>query len=298
MIWTHGEEELQKFFKYLNSIHEKIKFTHENSQEHINFLDTTVRVDIDRSLYTTLYEKPTDTHLYLHYNSAHHKPCHTKGPYGQFLRIRRICTKNNDFIHHGLKLMEYYQNRGYPLKTLKKHMLRAAKFTQDELLTVKTKNITDTPVMITTYNPSNPDIKKFIGKNWNIIEHSNDCANTFPSTPIIGFRKLPTCELSDIIYLITCKKCNKYYVGETSRPFRKRMYEHRLSVSQPRENRITPVSKHFTEKGHSVKDMQFSVLEWCSLKYHKPDSNHRKMREKWWMWNIGAIHPIGINQFI
>ena len=78
----------------------------------------------------------------------------------------------------------------------------------------------------------------------------------------------------------------------------KRMYEHRLSVSQPRENRITPVSKHFTEKGHSVKDMQFSVLEWCSLKYHKPDSNHRKMREKWWMWNIGAIHPIGINQFI
>ena len=28
MIWTHGEEELQKFFKYLNSIHEKIKFTH------------------------------------------------------------------------------------------------------------------------------------------------------------------------------------------------------------------------------------------------------------------------------
>ena len=37
MIWTHGEEELQKFFKYLNSIHEKIKFTHENSQECINF---------------------------------------------------------------------------------------------------------------------------------------------------------------------------------------------------------------------------------------------------------------------
>ena len=34
MIWTHGEE-LQKFFKYLNSIYEKIKFTHENSQERI-----------------------------------------------------------------------------------------------------------------------------------------------------------------------------------------------------------------------------------------------------------------------
>ena len=100
-----------------------------------------------------------------------------------------------------------------------------------------------------------------------------------------------------LVYLITCKKCNKYYVGETSRPFRNRMYEHRHSVSQPRENKITPVSRHFTEKGHSVKDMKFSVLEWCSLKYHRPDSKHRKLREKWWMWNIGAIHPIGINQF-
>ena len=67
---------------------------------------------------------------------------------------------------------------------------------------------------------------------------------------------------------------------------------------KPKETRITPVSKHFTEKGHSVRDMQFSLLEWCSLKYNTPKSEHRKMREKWWMWNIGAIHPIGINQFI
>ena len=191
MIWTHGEDELNKFITYLNSIHEKIKFTHEHSTESINFLDTTVKIDSDRKLYTTLYEKPTDTHLYLHYSSAHHKLCHTKGPYGQFLRIRRICTKNDDFVHHGMKLMEYYLERGYPLKTLKKHMLRAAKFTQDELLVVKTKNTTDTPVMITTYNPSNPDVKKFITKNWNIIEHSNDCAQTFETKPIVGFKKLP-----------------------------------------------------------------------------------------------------------
>ena len=185
--------------------------------------------------------------------------------------------------------------------------------------------------MMTTYNPSNPDIKKFIGKNWNIIEHSNDCANTFPSTPIVGFRKLPNlreiltkasisyppqpkarakltpsvctrlgkctyCPLIHKINIVKCKITNK--ITPITKIPKFTICEHRLSVSQPRENRITPVSKHFTEKGHSVKDMQFSVLEWCSLKYHKPDSNHRKMREKWWMWNIGAIHPIGINQFI
>ena len=76
--------------------------------------------------------------------------------------------------------------------------------------------------------------------------------------------KLISCELSDIVYLITCKKCGKYYVGETGRAFRQRIYEHRLSVNKPKDNRVTPVSKHFTGKSHSIKDMQFSILEWCT----------------------------------
>ena len=122
MIWTHGLDELQNFIKYLNEIRPKIKFTHEQSEQSIDFLDTTVKIDSDRQLYTTLFEKPTDTHLYLHHTSAHHKPCHTKGPYGQFLRIRRICTKNEDFITHGLEMIQHYLNRGYPLKSLKKHV--------------------------------------------------------------------------------------------------------------------------------------------------------------------------------
>ena len=74
------------------------------------------------------------------------------------------------------------------------------------------------------------------------------CKITHKITKITKVPKHITCELSDIIYLITCKKCDKYYVGETGRPFRKRIYEHKLSVSKPKETRITPVSKHFTEK--------------------------------------------------
>ena len=41
MIWPHGKKELDKFIEYLNSIHEKIKFTSEISDSQINFLDTT-----------------------------------------------------------------------------------------------------------------------------------------------------------------------------------------------------------------------------------------------------------------
>ena len=67
MIWIHGLDELQKCIKYLNAIHPKIKFNHEHSEKSIDFLDTTVKIDSDRHLYTTLFDKPTDTHLYLHH---------------------------------------------------------------------------------------------------------------------------------------------------------------------------------------------------------------------------------------
>ncbi len=98
MIWTHGLEELKTFIEHLNSVHPTIKFTAELSKAEINFLDTTVKVSKERKLYTTLYAKPTDTHTYLHYQSAH--PIHQKksGPYSQLIRVRWICTNFDDFL--------------------------------------------------------------------------------------------------------------------------------------------------------------------------------------------------------
>ena len=64
------------------------------------------------------------------------------------------------------------------------------------------------------------------------------------SNRIHKLTKLPkhvSCELSDIVYLlITCKKCKKYYVGETGRAFRSRMYEHILSVKKTKGKQNNP----------------------------------------------------------
>ena len=360
MIWTHGEDKLEEFITYLNGIHPTIKFTSEHSYTHISFLDTTVKINYSRELYTTLYEKPTDTHLYLHYTSAHHAPSKTKGPYGQFLRLRRICTYDEDFQENSEKLITYYMKRDYPEKALRKHYKRASQYTQDQLLEVKPKNSIDTPVMVTNYNPSNPNIKKIIHNNWNIINNSPDCGTLFKDKPIIGFRRLPnlrdmltnaaivypqshsdkndpkptictrlgkctycplinkintvkcnfthkshqtkdlpkhiTCELNNVIYLISCKKCHKHYVGETGRAFRKRMYEHKVSVQK--DGQITPVSRHFKSNGHSHKDMKFAVLEWCTPKFDPSNTARRRRLELSWIFKLHCLAPIGINQFV
>ena len=183
LVWTHGEESLKNFIDYLNSLHETIKFTHEMSYTNIDFLDTTVKFGQNRELITTLFNKPTDTHLYLEYSSAHPQSVLTKGPFGQYLRLRRICTLDCDFEANAKKLTGYYLKRGYPFKSLKMHYLMARKFSQDELLDTVSKTSNDATVMVTQNNPRNPQIGTLVQKNWNIIQ------NTEELTQICKFNK-------------------------------------------------------------------------------------------------------------
>ena len=105
LVWLHGEEELQKFLAHLNACHPTIKFTMEWSLDKINFLDTTLHKDHDGTLWTDLYCKSTDSHSYLHYTSAHLSHCKCSLPFSQFLRVRRICSHNSDFLRHSMMLL-------------------------------------------------------------------------------------------------------------------------------------------------------------------------------------------------
>jgi len=67
-------------------------------------------------------------------------------------------------------------------------------------------------------------------------------------------KKYISCEVS---------KCKKQYIGETGRPFRSRIYEHRYSLSNKKPERSTPVSRHFSSTQHNANDMRFNVVEYC-----------------------------------
>ena len=61
-----------------------------------SFLDTTVILE-DGTLHMDLYTKPTDTHHHLSLNNYHPKYCASTLPYSQSLRLRRICSRKEDF---------------------------------------------------------------------------------------------------------------------------------------------------------------------------------------------------------
>ena len=156
MIWPHGQDELDQFLLHMNNCSEHIQFTTEQSSTEIPFLDTTVKLD-GGVITTDLYSKPTDSHNYLYYNSAHPQRCKDSIPYSQFLRIRRICSTNKDFDKHVITLAGHFLRRHYPLETIKNAALLARGSDRHSLLNPTTNDPNnddkDKVFLITTYHP-------------------------------------------------------------------------------------------------------------------------------------------------
>ena len=67
LIWKGDIDSITEFIGHLNNAALSIKFTHEISTNSVNFLDTTVLKDRQGNISTEVYQKPTDTHPYLHW---------------------------------------------------------------------------------------------------------------------------------------------------------------------------------------------------------------------------------------
>ena len=69
MIWTVGEEQLQKFLQWINQYHDTIKFTWDWSRKTVNYLDVQI-INNNGIIETDLYTNLTDKHQYLFHTSC------------------------------------------------------------------------------------------------------------------------------------------------------------------------------------------------------------------------------------
>ena len=104
-------------------------------------------------------------------------------------------------------------------------------------------------------------------------------------------RKHFTCETSNVIYLIECTKnnCTDRYIGETGRPLKHRLADHRGYVTNEKVNYIT--GAHFNKPGHSLSNLKITILE----KVKKVDPLYRKERERYLINKFNTFHR-GMNQ--
>jgi len=99
-----------------------------------------------------------------------------------------------------------------------------------------------------------------------------------------------SCKSNNIVYLITCKKCNKQYVGETGRTLGERITDH---LSCIRTFKDTPIALHFNQTDHSLED--FSIMAIEKIQDTKDARTVRLLKETTWQTILQTAHPHGIN---
>ena len=111
------------------------------------------------------------------------------------------------------------------------------------------------------------------------------------------------CNSSNVIYLITCKKCCLQYVGETAQKLRERFNHHNSCIKHPeKDNNCRILSDHFS-KG-VCKNAVYSVNIIEKLQGSGRDEDYkvdpavttiRRKKETEWMLKLRTVFPYGLN---
>ena len=189
MIFKGTETRFKTFAENLNTKHPSIKFDYEISKTSIPFLDTRIYIDKNRHLQTTLYTKPTDTHNYLHYKSAHPKHLKNSLPYSQALRLRRICTKDSELKSHCQEMEANFSRRGYRKEILQDQIRKAITTPRETTLQKVPKERSKRIPLVTTFNSTLPQIGNILRERWEILNIKPKFKELFSEPPMIAFRR-------------------------------------------------------------------------------------------------------------
>ena len=121
-IWPHGEDILEQFHAYVNSIHPNINLTSTSSATNISHLDVSVSLD-DTNIHTSIYTKSTDGHGYPHYKSFRPILIRKSIVYSQLITHKRICSDKFTFQHQASNIFQHFLNKDHPLKLIKLNLI-------------------------------------------------------------------------------------------------------------------------------------------------------------------------------
>ena len=219
-IVKQKKEYLDQFLDHLNSIHPRIKFTHEKMLDNkIPFLDVEVHLKEDKHVKLKIYRKKTHTDQYLNFQSNHHIS-QKLGIISTFNhRIDTIITEESDKEEERKRVKKKMTNCNYPEWSLN----RKKKKSKEQKVQKERKPTVTIPYVKTTSEKIARTLRKY---GFEVIHK--------PSTTIKNRLchlkdKVHGMEKSGPIYKISCLKHPKEkYVGETERGMKFRAYEHKV----------------------------------------------------------------------
>lgn len=114
------------------------------------------------------------------------------------------------------------------------------------------------------------------------------------------------CNSSNLIYLITCRKCFLQYVGETCQKIRERFNVHNTCISHPEKDHSCRIlSEHFSKGSCKGATYTVSIIEKLDGDGRDCDGNVdpsvtviRRKKETDWMLKLRTVSPFGLNDRI
>ena len=171
-LLTGPLEKPELFLMILNSIDSNLQFTIEVGGIELYFLELKLTLK-EKKIQTTLYSKPTDSHLYLQADACHHLSSILGIPKGVALSLRRICSTNEEYNHKSKEYKAYLIGRGHKVKNAKKSFNDVLNMSRQQPRIKKTKktNSKNQIVFCSKFNPLGPNIKNIIQMNAYIIDN-------------------------------------------------------------------------------------------------------------------------------
>ena len=192
-----NSDQILDFIHAWNDFHPNIRFTHQISSNTVNFLDINVSLS-HGNLQTSVHYKPTDAHTYLHYESFHNPSVKNNIPYSQFLRLRRLCSDEDDFRTKSNQMTHFFLARHYPQSLVHKAHHKALSVPRTESLQTKPKPTNnDRPILIMRHHPATRPIRSILLENWHLLQSTDDVASIYPKPPLIAYKRNPN--LKDLL---------------------------------------------------------------------------------------------------
>lgn len=188
-VSSDSDEELSSFISFVSNFHPAIKYTFTVSDQNLSFLDIDCHI-VNNVIVTSVYYKPTDAHCYLNYTSSHPESCKNAIPKSQFLRLRRICSNDDDFGKQCERMSEFFEKRGYPKEVVQKAATSTSLVNRSTALIPKNKSSKDRVPLVLTYHPHNKAIRDILIRNFkSIVLKDEEMAQVFGSLPMTAYRK-------------------------------------------------------------------------------------------------------------
>ena len=260
-----------KILASFNAVNDEIRFTLEEPDHNnvINFLDISIAIKQSKIDYWW-YSKPRHSQNSLRYDSF--VPNHVKRNFikNYVNEVDKKCSTSELKREAQQKLKTRLGNNGYsklpkPSSEPKKNQ------TEENATMLQLDFISDSCTRKINKIIKKYDLKiRLVNKPAKFLKHCFSrkpfCRKHENCEVCYNLPKEYCCDDKFLVYKFTCKHCQRFYIGETCRPFKMRYQEHKRSLKS--KNKISALAEHALQDHESldvsINDFTLNIVKRCA----------------------------------